>query len=112
MLQGEHQGRQEAEHIGSARAGEYMLLVEQTQAKLLYGLLKFQSYHESAAAHFLYSRQLAQLGEEVIAHLGCVFHQVLFLKNLEHGNGGCTGQVVAAEGGAEHSIGGLERGAD
>ena len=41
-----------------------------------------------------------------------ILHELLLFHHVEHGQGGCTGQVIAAEGGAELSVFGFEVGRD
>ena len=56
--------------------------------------------------------QLFEAFHQVVAHLTGILHQLLLLHHVEHGQSGCTGQMVAAKGGAELSVFGLEVGRD
>ena len=57
-------------------------------------------------------RQLFQFVQQIRAHAGGVVDEVLLLDDVEHGQRGGAGQVVAAEGGAQLSVHGGEHRAD
>ena len=90
-------------------------------AHVLVGAVEVDAEHEAATAYVgdvvpgcavsgCGAGQRAELLHEVVAHLAGVLHQAFFFKHIEHGQCGGAGQMVAAEGGAQLPIDGLELG--
>lgn len=84
-----------------------MLLMDESLAYDLVRLVEDETYHQSAASHFqdmaVGLLQEMQLVEEVFAHLVGILYEVFFLKDIENGECGGTGQMAATKGGAELS---------
>ena len=85
-----------------------MLLVNEAATQFFYRIVELHAYHQATASHFLDAGNLFQFREQVFAHFSCVLHQLLFLEDFEHGDGSGAAEVVAAEGGAQHSVHGFE----
>ena len=98
--------------MGARGPGKYVLFEQQPVAQLLDGLVKFEAYHQSFAPHLLDLGYLAESVDEVLPHAGGIVDQVFVAHDVEHGAGGGTGQVVAAEGGPQHAVDRGELGAD
>ncbi len=85
-----------------------MLLIKQTASDLSDRLVELDADHKPAAAHLLDPRRSRNRSLEVLADLVGVLHKVLFLEYVRDRVGGGHSEIVAAECGAEHSLGGLE----
>lgn len=97
-------GQQPEYVLIARRTDKNMLVVDQFLAQRSRILEQFDTDHQAPAAHLFNIGKLAQLGDQVVAHLFRIVDQILLLDYVGHGNGCGTGQVVAAEGGPEHAI--------
>ena len=104
--------RKEADHVGPAGAGEDVLLIDEALAQLFDRIVKLHSDHEALSAHLAYAGQMFQLVHEVRTHGGGILDKVFAFDYVEHGKSRGAGQMVSAEGGAEHSVDGFENRAD
>ena len=89
-----------------------MLLLDESIAYLLIGDVQFNTYHKATAAYIDNMREgfVLEAGHQVVAYLSSIVNQMLVLNNIQ--NSKCTGasQVVAAKGGAQLTVFGLEAG--
>ena len=92
-------------------AGKYFLVEQEAAADFLDGVLELDADHQATATDFLDAGQFEQFADEVVADLLRVVHQMLRFHDVEHGDGSGAGQMVAAEGRAEHPVRRFEHGA-
>ena len=109
---GETERGQQADDVRPAGSGEHMMVVDEAVAQLLHRTVELHAEHQALAAHFTDAGQGTQLLQQVLAHTGGVLHEVFALHHVEHGEGGGTAQVVAAERRAQLTVGGGELRAD
>ena len=108
------QRRQQAQRVLPSGAGEAVLVADEWLAHQLVRHVEFDANHQSATAHLLDVRaaDAPDALHQVVAHLAGVLHQPFALHHVERGQCGGTGQMVAAEGGAQLAVFRLEVGAD
>lgn len=83
-----------------------MLLVDKTVTHVLVRHVEFHTNHQATSTNIQHVRKMCFLeaGDEIVAHLGCVLHEVLAFHHVEHSKSSCTGEVIASEGSAQLSI--------
>ena len=69
-----------------------MLFADEALAGLLVGDVQLDANHQASSAHLHHMRQLgiANSLHQVLAHLCSILHELLFLDDVEHGDGSCT----------------------
>ena len=85
-----------------------MLLEDEPAPQLRSRTLDVEPDHQAASAHVVQRGQRAQTFEQAVTHPAGVLDQPLGRDRVGHGDRRRAGQMVAAEGGAQHPLAGLE----
>lgn len=83
--------------------GKDVLIEKEALPDVLDGVIHFDANDQATSAHIPDVGQPFEFAHEVIADEGGVVDESFLLQDIEDGDSGGTGEVIAAEGGTEHA---------